>query len=75
MFFVFGYTILCGLKVHCPAVLPLVSFAGSVIEDMTGISVLQAPNGDPVNFQGLEDFGCGAAILEFFHALVGEQQT
>lgn len=42
---------------------------------MTGISVLQAPNGDPVNFQGLEDFGCGAAILELFHALVGEQQT
>ena len=50
MFLVFGHTILCGLEVHGPAVLPLVSFAGSVVKDMTCIPVLQASNGDPVNF-------------------------
>ena len=75
MFFVFGHPILCGLEVHRPAVFPLMCFTGSVVKDMTGIPVLQASNGNPVNFERLQDFGCGAAILKLFHALVGEQQT
>jgi hypothetical protein len=37
--------------------------------------VLQASNGNPVEFNGFEELRSGTAILKLFHALVGEQQT
>ncbi len=75
MFFVFGYTVFCCLQVHRPAVFPVMGFAGSVVQDVSGITVLQASNGNPVEFNGFEELRSGTAILELFHALVGEQQT
>jgi hypothetical protein len=66
VFLVFIDTVFSGLKVHGPAVLPIVGFAGRVVQYMTGIAMLEALDRNPVEFDGFQDFRGSTAILEFF---------
>lgn len=56
MFLVFIDTVFSGLKVHGPAVLPIMRLTGGVVQDMTGITVLEAFDRNPVEFDGFQDF-------------------
>lgn len=66
MLFVFQNTVFSGLQVHGPAVIPFMGFTWSVIQDVTRVSVLQASNFNPLEFDRLKDFGGFTLVTKLF---------
>lgn len=64
--FVFQNTVFSSLQVHGPAVLPLVGFTWSVVQDVACVPMLQASNFNPLEFDRLKDFGGFPLVTKLF---------
>jgi len=56
VFFVLQDALFGGFQVHGPAALPIVSFTRKTVEDVTGITVSEAADFIPLEFDGIKDF-------------------
>jgi hypothetical protein len=65
VFFVLQNAFFGGFQVHSPASLPIMCLARELIKDVTRVSVLQAFDFVPFEFDGIQNFGRAAFILKF----------